>query len=351
MPFEPVVIFSVVADNPYAAGGRLPRAARALECSFLPADQPGSLLSYTPKRMIFLISTFEPLRIDWMPQWIAHYRALGVERFLLTLRTDPELTDDERTQAHERFVAMLAAQGIDNPYFQVEAFTAAALRDRHDELQREHVAATDWVVWCDSDEYQLYPLPLPELAAWAGKHGVNLFRGVMIDRIGVDGGLPPWDPDRPVWEQFPVACFLPTRLGGGERQKITFARGNVTLSNGNHYVNAGMPAQTIGKWVQVHHFKWDATVKERLGLRVLPEYRIKAKNWIESQRALDYFDAHGGRFDLDDVKPLDLPARDFIDWVGGGHQLEVPAPPTVDANEDFSLAQTLVNQPQRKPRF
>ena len=140
-------------------------------------------------------------------------------------------------------------------------------------------------------------------------------------------------------------------MGGGERQKITFARGNVTLSNGNHYVNAGMPAQTIGKWVQVHHFKWDATVKERLGLRVLPEYRIKAKNWIESQRALDYFDAHGGRFDLDDVKPLDLPARDFIDWVGGGHQLEVPAPPTVDANEDFSLAQTLVNQPQRKPRF
>ena len=302
--------------------------------------------------MIFLISTLEPARIEQLPQFIGHYRALGVERFLLTLQTEPVLAEDAREREHARFAAMLAAQGIADPHFQVVGYSASALRLAQDALQRDHVAATDWVVWSDADEYQLYPAPLPDLAAWAGTHGVNLFRGVMIDRVAADGGLPAWDPDRPVWEQFPLACFLPTRFGGGERQKITFARGDLTLSNGNHYVNAGMTAQTIGKWVQVHHFKWDATVKERLAFRLLPAYREKTKDWTESQRSLDYFDAHGGRFDPDDLTPLDLPARDFIDFAGGRHQRVVPAAHAVVTDSAiFSMQPRVVTQAQRKSRF
>ena len=247
---------------------------------------------------------------------------------------------------------MLAAHRIDDPHFQVVGYNATALREAQDALQRKHVAATDWVVWTDSDEFQLYPAPLPDLAAWAGKHVVNLFRGVMIDRVAADGGLPAWDARESVWKQFPIACFLPTRFGGGERQKITFARGDLTLSNGNHYVNACMLAQTIGKWTQVHHFKWDATVKERLAFRLLPAFRDHSKDWVESQRSLDYFDAHGGRFDPDDLKPLDLPARDFIDWAGGGRQREIAgAHPIVATDAVFSLEPTVVSQAQRKSRF
>jgi hypothetical protein len=302
--------------------------------------------------MIIAISTLEPMRIDLMPQWIAHYRALGVERFLLTLQTEPDLADSERVRARERFTTMLAANGIGEPHFQVTPYNATASRNGQDALQRQHVKATDWVVWSDADEFQLYPTPLPDLAAWAGKYGINLFRGVMIDRVAADGGLPDWDPRRTVWEQFPVACFLPTRFGGGERQKITFARGDLTLSNGNHYVKAGANAQTIGKWVQVHHFKWDATVKDRLAFRLLPAFRDHSKDWIESQRSLDYFDAHGGRFDPDDLKPLDLPARDFIDWVGGGRQREVAVQQAIATSDaDFSLQSTVVAQTQRRSKF
>jgi hypothetical protein len=302
--------------------------------------------------MIFLISTLEPARIGQLPQFVGHYRALGVERFLLTLQTEPDVGDDVREREQARFAAMLAELRIEDPQFLVEGYGAKALRRGQDALQKKHVAASDWVVWSDADEYQLYPAPLPHLAAWAGKHGVTLFRGVMIDRVAADGGLPAWNPGRPVWEQFPLACFLPTRFGGGERQKITFARGDLTLSTGNHYVNAGMTAQTIGKWVQVHHFKWDATVKERLAFRLGPAFRSQSADWVESQRSLDYFDVHGGRFDPDDLKPLDLPARDFIDWAGGGRQREVAAAqPTVNANAIFSMAPTVVTQAQRKPRF
>jgi len=302
--------------------------------------------------MIFVIATLEPMRIDLMPQWIAHYRALGAQRFLLTLQTEPDLADSERVRVRERFTAMLAANGIDNPHFQITPFNATALRNSHDALQRQHVKAADWIVWSDADEFQLYPAPLPDLAAWAGKYDINLFRGVMIDRVAADGGLPHWDPRRSVWEQFPVACFLPTRFGGGERQKITFARGDVTLSNGNHYVNAGMKAQTIGKWTQIHHFKWDATVKDRLAFRLLPAFREHSTNWLESQRSLDYFDAHGGRFDPDDLKPLDLPARDFIDWVGSGHQKDVAAPQAIATSDAvFSLQPTAVGQTQRRSKF
>ena len=301
--------------------------------------------------MIFLIATLEPLRIDGLPSWIAHYRALGVERFLLTLQTEPDLPEAERDRERARFASVLASQGIADPHFLVAGFTASALRVAQDALQREHVGASDWVVWCDSDEYQLYPAPLADLATWAEKHRVNLFRGVMIDRVAADGRLPARDERISIWQQFPVACFLPTRFGGGERQKITFARGDLKLSNGNHYVRAGMLAQTIGKWTQVHHFKWDATVLERLAFRLQPAFRAHSPDWLESQRALDYFDAHGGRFDSDDLRPLDLPARDFIDWVGGGRQTEVAAPVEVRSGAIFSLQPTVVMQGQRRSRF
>lgn len=301
--------------------------------------------------MIFLIATLEPLRIDGLPSWIAHYRALGVERFLLTLQTDPELAEPDRDRERARFASVLALQGIDGPNFLAKTYTSMAVREVHDELQRRHVGPGDWVIWADSDEYQLYPAPLAHLASWAATQGVNLFRGVLIDRVAADGGLPARDERVSIWQQFPVACFLPTRLGGGERQKITFARGYLTLSNGNHYVRAGMLAQTIDKWTQVHHFKWDATVLERLAFRLRPAFRAHAPHWQEAQLALDYFDAHGGRFDRDDLRPLDLPARDFIDWAGGGRQVELAAPVGVHAGPDFSLPQTTIVQGQRRSRF
>jgi hypothetical protein len=301
--------------------------------------------------MVFLISTLEPLRIDGLPSWIAHYRALGVERFLLTLQTEPDLPDADRDRARERFASVLASQGIPDPNFLVAGFTASALREGQDALQREHVSPSDWVVWCDSDEWQLYPARLGELASWAERQRINLFRGVMIDRVAADGQLPARDERISIWQQFPLACFLPTRFGGGERQKITFARGDLKLSNGNHYVRAGMLAQTFDKWTQVHHFKWDATVLERLAFRLRPAFRAHSPDWQESQRALDYFDAHGGRFDRDDLRPLDLPARDFIDWVGGGRQKELVAPVGVRAGVIFTLPQTTVMQGQRRSRF
>jgi hypothetical protein len=301
--------------------------------------------------MIFLISTLEPMRIDGLPSWIAHYRALGVERFLLTLQTEPDLPEADRDRERTRFASVLASQGIAARNFLVAGFTATALREHQDALQREHVSPRDWVIWVDSDEYQLYPAPLADLASWAEKQGVNLFRGVMIDRVAADGELPARDERISIWQQYPIACFLPTRLGGGERQKITFARGDLKLSNGNHYVRAGMLAQTIGKWTQVHHFKWDRTVRERLAFRLLPAFRAHSPNWQESQRALDYFDAHDGRFDRDDLRALDLPARDFIDWVGGGRQTEITAPVGVRSGAVFSLQPTSVVQGQRRSRF
>ncbi len=302
--------------------------------------------------MIFVISTLEPMRIDLMPQWIAHYRALGAERFLLTLQTEPDLADSERVRVRERFTAMLAANGIDNPHFQVTPYNATALRNSHDALQRQHAKATDWIVWSDADEFQLYPAPLPDLAAWAGKYDINLFRGVMIDRVAADGGLPHWDPRRSVWEQFPLACFLPTRFGGGERQKITFARGDVTLSNGNHYVNAGQRVQTIGKWTQVHHFKWDATVKDRLAFRLLPAFR-------ESLQGLDRVAAlarlfRGARRALRPRRSQAArPSRARFHRLG---RQRIPEgrcgiAGDRDVRRGFSLQPTAVAQTQRKSKF
>jgi hypothetical protein len=49
--------------------------------------------------VICLICTLEPCRIDWLPQFVAHYRAQGVERFLLTLQIEPGLAEEQRAKA------------------------------------------------------------------------------------------------------------------------------------------------------------------------------------------------------------------------------------------------------------
>ena len=292
------------------------------------------------------------MRIDLMPQWIAHYRALGAERFLLTLQTEPDLADSERVRVRARFTAMLAANGIDNPHFQVTPFNATALRNSHDALQRQHAKATDWIVWSDADEFQLYPAPPPDLAAWAGKYDINLFRGVLIDRVAADGGLPHGGlatfglgaipgrvlPSDAFWRRrAPEDRARARRRHAVERQSLRECR---AARADDRQVDAGPPLQ-VGR-----DGEGSARVPPAAGIR------DHSRNWIESQRSLDYFEAHGGHFDPDDLKPLELPARDFIDWVGSGYQKNVPAPQAIATSDAvFSLQPTAVAQTQRKSKF
>ena len=262
--------------------------------------------------MIVLLCTLEPARIDWLPQFVAHYRSIGVERFLLTLQLEPGMPEELAQAGRERFRQVLADLDIREPQFLEQAFDAGTIIRHQRSLQQDLIAPADWIVWCDSDEFQVYPQPLPALAAQCETQRIDFLRGLLIDRVAVDGSLAPFSPERPVWETYPIACDTNRRLGGGDPRKVAMARGDVVVTGGKHALVDTAGRRTIAGWVQIHHFKWDASVIERLRFRVRPEWRAKCPWWTESQQLLDYFAAHDGGFAAADMVPIRLPGNDFL---------------------------------------
>lgn len=280
--------------------------------------------------MIALISTTEPMRIRWLPQFVRHYRALGVDRFFLSLQLEPDEDPALARGYKAQFRETLAALGIDEVFFLEKSFDAYVTRDHHDAIQDEYISADDWVIWCDSDEYQTYPLPLGEMVARWNKDGFDYVNGLMLDRVTEDGSLPRFDPSVSVWEQFPIACTIAVDVSNVLQRKVAASRGDVYVSRGNHYLASAAPAMLtpaaekrlaarplsrvlapFPNWVQIHHFKWDAHVIELLRFRLTPRWRAKCPWWVESGRLLEYFERNGGRFNRRDLRVLDFP-RDML---------------------------------------
>jgi hypothetical protein len=275
--------------------------------------------------MIALICTTEPSRIEWLPQFVRHYRSRGVERFFLSLQIEPDLDPALREGYRAQFEQTLAALGIRQSFFLEKSFDAFAIRDHHDAIQDAYISPGDWIVWCDSDEFQSYPLPLPKMIERWEASGHSYVKGLMLDRVAADGGLPRFDPMTSVWEQFPLICLFAIDVGKSLIRKVTVARGDVFLCRGNHFLARGAPAMLTeaarkrlaavpardltcpDAWMQIHHFKWDASVLDRLRFRLSPQWRAKCPWWTESDKLLDYFEARGGHFDLNDLKLLDVP--------------------------------------------
>jgi hypothetical protein len=258
--------------------------------------------------MIMLICTLEPARLGWLPQFVRHYRALGVERFLLTLQLEPTAPAREQDLHRAAFNEMLVRLEIATAFVWIHTWDGPSMAAHQRSLQRAHVASDDWVVWCDLDEFQVYPEPLREMVARCETEGADYVRGVFIDRVAEDGSLPGFDPQRSIWDTFPRACNVTGALARANPNKVALARGSVLVFGGKHEVKDGRDLKPMEGWIPVHHFKWDASVLERLRYRLSPEWKAKCPWWTESQRLLDYFERNGHRFNLADLPVWQPPA-------------------------------------------
>ncbi len=263
--------------------------------------------------MILIICTLEPYRIEWLPQFVQHYRHLGVERFLLTLQLEPGAAHAEKEQHRNRFRQKLAELDIEEAYYWEQAYDAMGMGKQHRRLQRQKVSPNDWVVWSDSDEFQVYPQPLRDIVAQCEAARVDFIRGAHIDRVAADFSLAQFEPERAIWETFPQTFNVGAALAGAATSKVGLARGRIEVSDGNHFPVTNASLRTLRGWVQVHHFKWDATLIERLRYRLRPEWQAKCPWWVVSKRLVDYLVARGSRFDPADLLPITLQGSHFID--------------------------------------
>lgn len=118
----------------------------------------------------------------------------------------------------------LASLGIHESWRWEHEFGAPPLIKFQYVLQAEHTQPDDWIVWCDSDEFQVYPAPLVEIIRQCDAAGIEFVRGVLIDRVAEDYGLPAFDAETPIWQTFPRTCNFTIALARGDPRKVVLAR-------------------------------------------------------------------------------------------------------------------------------
>jgi hypothetical protein len=137
----------------------------------------------------------------------------------------------------------------------------------------------DWWIVSDDDEIQIYPKPIDEMIDECEIAGWEFITGGFLDRIGDEGTFPFVDSNTNIWESFPYAGFFRYPLSGACPNKVCVMKGKIEITNGQHYAHIDgkdvwgeeeahhplryPPGRGEG-FIQVHHFKWDSTVLERL---------------------------------------------------------------------------------------
>ncbi len=133
----------------------------------------------------------------------------------------------------------------------------------------------DWWIVADDDELQLYSKPTYQIIDECEEYGYDFVTGGFVDRIGDNGDFPKITLESNVWEEMPEAGFFRYPMSKACPNKVTLMKGNVKVSNGQHYVEFEDGTTSWGKkhpkrypieknFTQVHHFKWDYSVFDRL---------------------------------------------------------------------------------------
>jgi hypothetical protein len=135
----------------------------------------------------------------------------------------------------------------------------------------------DWWIVSDDDEFHIYSKDINKIISDCDYYGWKMVRGGFIDRIGVDGEMAELLDIDDIFEKFPYAGFFRYPMSGANPNKVCIMKGDIELTSGQHY--AKIDGHTTWKWqgwnhpliapvdkynVQVHHFKWDSTVVQRI---------------------------------------------------------------------------------------
>ena len=244
--------------------------------------------------------------LDLLEQFLEYFMGLGVDGFLVHI--NDQTGDGEFVDAAREIMDDYPTTVTDvwtGPYDHYQ-------RVEHDARALErHMNEGDWVLIPDLDEFPEYSMPLRDLLRECQEAGYNAIRGHFVDRLSVDGHLPEFRRDECAFSQFPNCAQVTGRLLKAQTRVLTAVRG--TVPKNRHFVTDGSPAlrgQALRfcptEDVRVHHFKWSANAISRMRTRYLRYKELHDAGsgaygfFEEGKRCLDYLEARGGAFDLDD---------------------------------------------------
>ena len=180
----------------------------------------------------------------------------------------------------------------------------------------------EWWVVSDDDEFHIYPKPIRELISDCEENGWEFITGGFLDRIGERGVFPLVKQDTNIWEMFPYVGFFRNPMSGACPNKVCIMKGSVNVTAGQHYVDLGDGKNTWGygsifhpqryplgdlndrnilqngkSFIQVHHFKWDSTILERL--KEISETKESYTYWQEYEKMYNSIKSNNFKIDID----------------------------------------------------
>ncbi len=257
--------------------------------------------------MIHLITTVEAARVDWLKQFIQHYKSLGVQNFHITIQFEETVVLSEICKTKDYAKKILKPFGINDVLDLICPFDAMRLRTHHDNIQNAFVKPDEWIVWADIDEFQMHQKDLNIQAKEFDKAGINICGGFLVDRIARSGKLVNFEPTKPIWSQFPIGASITRDIVQGQIHKVTMSRNTVKIKYANHDPLKG---QKNLRWAPqrnpVFHFKWDISVMERLKIRLTESWKQRCPWWVQTERLFQHIYNNNGCINLEYVNSFDF---------------------------------------------
>jgi hypothetical protein len=210
-------------------------------------------------------------RTNTLRHQLNHYKDKVSDAFIVVYENadSPKNLTDEIKEITKEFGLGIHSVKIHRPFDWVEVTNQYNIT--------KNLFPNDWWLVADDDELQVYWKDIEDIITECEENGWKYVSGGFVDRIGATGNFPEIERDSNLWKLFPVAGFFRYPMSGACPNKVTLCKGNIELTSGQHYIrennkNIYGPAGWNHPWrypirqnfVQVHHFKWDNTVLERL---------------------------------------------------------------------------------------
>ena len=199
-----------------------------------------------------------------LPHMINHYKGIVDKIYVVVYRQDPL----------DGILEQVINLGI-KPFKVVteEKYNWERVTELYNEVK--NTKPNEWWIVSDDDELQVYPRPIEDIIKSCERNGYDFVTGGFIDRIGTNGIFPEVARDTNILEAFPLMGFFRFPMSGACPNKVTLMKGHQQISSGQHYAVFEDGTNSWGSYhpkrmpidecfTQVHHFKWDSSVIERI---------------------------------------------------------------------------------------
>lgn len=203
-----------------------------------------------------------------LPHMLEHYKNIVDKIYVVVYRQH----ENDGILDEIKSLGITPHKIVTEPKFNWERVT-----ELYNEIKR--TKPDEWWVVSDDDEFHVYPKDLRDMISECEENGWEFISGGFLDRIGENGEFPLVTKETNIWSEFPLAGFFRYPMSGACPNKVCVMKGSVDVTPGQHYaiINESHvwgkngfkhPLRyPIGRgegFIQVHHFKWDSTVLERL---------------------------------------------------------------------------------------